>query len=253
VRILGVIDIARGRAVHARGGHRDHYAPVTRVGERVIEPGDALALADAYHDLLGIDELYIADLDAITSRRPQFDVVAGLSRRASVWLDAGIRRADDAHRAIDAGAARVIAGLETLESFEALAAIADAIGGERTVFSLDLRDGRPLCPPHLLAAATSIDAVARSAREAGTTTMILLDVARVGSGAGIDAGAIRDIRAGAPDVSLLAGGGLRGLDDVQQAAALGCAGVLVATALQDGRMTAADVAAARRLQPSVSR
>jgi hypothetical protein len=38
-----------------------------------------------------------------------------------------------------------------------------------------------------------------------------------------------------------------------QAAASGCDGVLVATALLDGRMNAADVAAARRLQPSVSR
>lgn len=253
MRILGVIDLARGQAVHARGGDRERYAPVATIAGHVIEQGNALALAEAYHDLFGIDELYVADLDAITSQRPQLDVLTDLARRASIWLDAGIGHEDEAHRAVDAGAARVIIGLETLTSFETLAAIEASLGGNRTVFSLDLRGGRPLCPPRLLAPDTPVDEIARAARLAGARTMTLLDVARVGSHAGVDAEAIRRVRAGAPDVSLIAGGGLRGLADVEEAAALGCEGVLVATALHDGRMTAADVAAVRRLQPRVSR
>src|SRR5690606_25203186 len=64
VRILGVIDLARGQAVHARGGDRERYAPVATIAGHVIEQGNALALAEAYHDLFGIDELYVADLDA---------------------------------------------------------------------------------------------------------------------------------------------------------------------------------------------
>jgi phosphoribosylformimino-5-aminoimidazole carboxamide ribotide isomerase len=40
-----------------------------------------------------------------------------------------------------------------------------------------------------------------------------------------------------PGVLLLAGGGVRGPEDVTRLAEAGCDGVLVATALQDGRLT----------------
>jgi phosphoribosylformimino-5-aminoimidazole carboxamide ribotide isomerase len=40
-----------------------------------------------------------------------------------------------------------------------------------------------------------------------------------------------------PGVMLLAGGGVRGPEDVTRLAEAGCDGVLVATALQDGRLT----------------
>jgi len=44
--------------------------------------------------------------------------------------------------------------------------------------------------------------------------------------------------------ALLAGGGVRSLDDLRQLSRIGCDGALIATALHDGRLTAADVAAA---------
>ena len=45
MRVIGVIDLRGGAAVHARGGHRERYLPVTAVGTRSIDPGDAPALA----------------------------------------------------------------------------------------------------------------------------------------------------------------------------------------------------------------
>ena len=63
---------------------------------------------------------------------------------APLWLDAGVRSVDDARRAIDLGASRVIVGLETLPSFEVLSHICTALGSDRVAFSLDLRDGQPI-------------------------------------------------------------------------------------------------------------
>ncbi len=48
-----------------------------------------------------------------------------------------------------------------------------------------------------------------------------------------------------PGVTLLAGGGVRNADDLRRLKASGCDAALVATALHDGRITAADVAALR--------
>ncbi|MGH9260293.1 MAG: hypothetical protein ACRD08_10435 [Acidimicrobiales bacterium] len=45
---------------------------------------------------------------------------------------------------------------------------------------------------------------------------------------------------------MLAGGAVGGASDIERAAAAGCDGVLVATALHDGRLRAADLEAVRR-------
>jgi len=145
VRVIGVIDLAGGRAVHAAGGRRDRYAPVRAVAGVPIEAGDALALARAYIDNLGLRELYVADLDAIAGGPPQDEVSSALTTLGvPVWIDAGVSSVDAACRVVEQASARAVVGLETLQSFDTLAAICAAVGRERVAFSLDLRDGAPL-------------------------------------------------------------------------------------------------------------
>ena len=48
MRVIGVLDLLAGRAVHARAGRRESYRPVRAVGGSPIEPGDGLALARGY-------------------------------------------------------------------------------------------------------------------------------------------------------------------------------------------------------------
>jgi phosphoribosylformimino-5-aminoimidazole carboxamide ribotide isomerase len=253
VRIIGVVDLAGGLAVHARGGRRDDYRPVQQVAAAAVAAGDAMSVATAYRDRLGIDELYVADLDAITAGRPQRALVTALAAVAPVWLDAGVTSVDGAGDAVAAGAARVVVGLETLSSFDALTEIAASIGGTRTAFSLDLREGRPVHAIGGIPSDGASDEIAARAANAGAHTIIVLDLARVGTGRGFDLDTIARVRKAAPDVALIAGGGLRGWEDISRLADAGCDGILAATALQDGRMTVADIAAARRIQPSVSR
>ena len=52
VRVIGVIDLKAGRAVHARGGKREAYEPVRSPLLTPEQVGDAAALACAYRDLL---------------------------------------------------------------------------------------------------------------------------------------------------------------------------------------------------------
>ena len=88
--------------------------------------------------------------------------------------------------------------------------------------------------------------IAARAANAGAGVVIVLDLARVGTSAGLDFDLIARIRAAVPDLSLLAGGGVRGHDDLAHLADCGCDGALVATAVHDGRIGAAEIAAARR-------
>jgi HisA/HisF family protein len=241
MRVLGVIDLLGGLAVHARAGRRESYAPVTSVAGSPIEPGDALALARAYVDRLGVAELYVADLDAITRGLPQDTRITTLTASgAPLWLDAAVSSADQARRAFRLGAARVVVGLETLSSYDALEEICAAVGGERVAFSLDLRNGEPVVTSDRISPGEPAHIIAGRAAAAGAGAVIVIDLARVGTGTGLDLGLVSQVRNAVPGLTLMAGGGVRGPDDLTRLADAGCDGALVATALLDGRLAAAD-------------
>jgi phosphoribosylformimino-5-aminoimidazole carboxamide ribotide isomerase len=245
VRIIGVIDLKDGMAVHARHGRRDTYAAVEQSAGTPID-GLPFTLARHYVEAFGLTEIYVADLNAIASRAPQTETIRRLALvGATLLVDAGIADRDAARRIADAGADTLVVGLETLRSFDALADICH--GSQRpVVFSLDLREGAPLRGGAGSAADTP-ETIATQAVRAGAQSIVLLDVARVGAGEGPDVRLLRRVRAVAPDTPLFAGGGIRDLQDLQQLARIGCAGALVATALHEGRLTPADIAAARAL------
>ncbi|HXH25648.1 MAG TPA: HisA/HisF-related TIM barrel protein [Vicinamibacterales bacterium] len=249
MRVVGVIDVVDGRAVHAVGGRRSGYQPVRSAAGRATD-GDPLALARAYVEAFDLRELYMADLDAIAGASPQTEVVSRLAATgASLWVDAAVAGPDAALRLLSNGAAAVVVGLETLPSFDALDAISHAVAPRQLVFSLDLKDGVPVVPAGFemrgAAGPGAPEAIAARAVDHGAGAVIVLDLARVGTDRGPDLDLVCRVRGAVPDVELYAGGGVRSLDDLRNLAGAGCDGALVATALHAGRLTGADVAALR--------
>jgi phosphoribosylformimino-5-aminoimidazole carboxamide ribotide isomerase len=214
-----------------------------------IDPGNARTLAEIYTNVLGISEIYAADLDAILNQQPQDEVMRGLaSLKSRLWLDAGVRSVDDARRAIALGAGRVIVGLETLPSFDLLSDICSAVGSERVAFSLDLRGGQPIVTNGTrVNDARTPEEIANLAAVSGASTLIVIDLARVGTSRGVDVELLSRIRSAAPGPSLVAGGGVRGWDDLVQVAKAGCDAALVATALHTGTISAEQISEAEKL------
>jgi len=252
LRVIPVLDLRAGQAVLARGGRREAYPPVR---SQLVDGGaasDPLVLARAYRDLLDCDEWYVADLDALAGGAVQRALVRALSGlRGRLLVDAAVSSPERARELVADGAARVVVGLETLPSFDALALVARAIGSQRLAFSLDLRDGAPLAEAPL--SGTPFD-LARAAVTAGAGAIMVLDLARVGSGRGVDCVLLEALRRAHPHVELLAGGGIRTARDLERLADAGLDGALVATALHDGRIRRGDVAAVRHADhPSDSR
>jgi phosphoribosylformimino-5-aminoimidazole carboxamide ribotide isomerase len=231
MRVVGVIDLKGGTAVHAVRGERERYRPVTSVIGG--EDGDALALARAFRAELGLDELYVADLDAIVGGGENSASIGALAREGRVMVDAGVSEPAPARALLDLGAHRVIVGTETLTGPDALDRLLAELPAGAVVLSVDLRDGRVLSPDAQLAGLLALHAVARLHR-AGVREAIVLDLARVGSGAGPDVALIAEIHGAFPDLQLLAGGGVRSVEDLRALGAAGAAGALVATALHRG-------------------
>jgi phosphoribosylformimino-5-aminoimidazole carboxamide ribotide isomerase len=235
MELIPVLDLARGVAVHAVGGDRSRYPPVRSVLVPGVE-GDALALARAYRAIPGVLRCYVADLDAIAGRPPQLELLqrlqSGEGFGGPVLLDAGLASPDRLDQ-LQGASAQVIVGLETLRSFADLGRIA---GRTNVTFSLDLRNDAALALPPVCAEAGSAEPVdlARAALDAGARSLILLDVGRVGRGVGVNLELLSALRRALPGTELLAGGGVRGEEDLTALAGHGCDGVLIATALHQG-------------------
>jgi len=238
MRIVPVLDLKGGHAVHAVRGQRETYAPVRSV---LADSADPVALARGFRAHLDCDTCYVADLDAIAGRGdhgPTIRAIAALG--LTVWLDAGVATAADAARAIGHGAGRVIVGTETLHDpadLPAILAAARRVAPDATaMLSLDLNDGK------LLGATTAVagrepSELADAAWQAGFRSFIVLDLARVGSGVGVNTDAARRLRESLPRAEIVVGGGTRNAHDLHTLAAQGFDAALVATALHTGAIT----------------
>jgi HisA/HisF family protein len=242
MRVVGVIDLKDGTAVHAVRGERERYRPVrSAIGGR---DGDALALARGFREELGIEEVYVADLDAITGRGENRSEVAALAGEARLMVDAGVSEPAAARSLLDLGARRVIVGTETLGGGAALDRLLADVPAGTVILSVDLREGRVLSPDPQLAGRSARDALARL-RRPDLREAIVLDLARVGSGEGPDVELIAELHDAFPDLALLAGGGVRDAGDLRALEAAGAAGALVATALHRGIIGARELAGLR--------
>jgi phosphoribosylformimino-5-aminoimidazole carboxamide ribotide isomerase len=238
LRVIPVLDLKGGQAVHAVRGERARYAPV----QSVLGSADPLDLGRGLVTRLRARECYVADLDAIAGAGGHARTLQDLAALGlGVWLDAGVADAAGAERARALGVARVIVGTETLRDPAELGAIAAASGGPSAcVLSLDFRDGRLLGGSPALAELEP-GRVATVAWNAGIRAFIVLDLARVGSGEGPRLDTARALRRALPDAEVVIGGGVRDHADLVALEAEGFQAALVGTALHRGVITALEV------------
>jgi phosphoribosylformimino-5-aminoimidazole carboxamide ribotide isomerase len=228
MRIIPVIDVMNGQAVRAVGGRREMYQPIR---SRLTTSTDPLEVAEALLQAAGSDELYLADIDALLGHRPHLNWVKSLTDRGiRVMVDAGLKVAEDAIP-IAATGASVVVGTETLSNFRELATLVQAWEPDRVWLSIDMRNGV------VLGAEGSPTKTAARAVALGVTRLLVLELARVGTGLGTGTVALcSGIRSQFPEIELLAGGGIRNQADVDALTQAGASGVLVASALHDGAL-----------------
>lgn len=241
MRIIPVIDLLGGQVVHAVKGLRELYQPVQ---SNLCDSAEPIHVARAFCEQLGLEELYIADLDAIQVREQAShrEMIARLASDEGfhVLLDAGVTDETAAQGWLRLGVDKVVIGAETLNTWETLQVLPTRLPAENLIFSLDLRGGQILsrCPE--LAALEPLAAL-EQLQASGWQEIILLDLERVGSGRGVDHELVGKIRARFPRLGIILGGGITGMEELLALKKLGVTGTLMATALHQGKLNAEQV------------
>jgi len=220
MRCILACDLLGGVVVRGVRGERERYRPIDEYS-KVVTTSAPLEVIRAMRPR----ETYIADLDRITGRGDNLATIASLSRLTHTMADVGVTAPGDAVQVRQAAHA-VILGTET-----APLSLIRQCQGAGVVVSVDMRGGRLMaCDPALQLPPLE---VVRLLDDLALDAIILLDVARVGSGEGIDF----DLLGRAAFASrhpIIAGGGVRDGEDLDRIAAAGGAGAIVASAVHSG-------------------
>lgn len=231
MRLVPVLDVKQGIVVRGVGGRRSEYQPLE---SRLTSSCQPLDVARAFQEHYGFCELYLADLDALAGAPPAWELFELLGKDGfQIWVDAGVHVAKDIHQLKETNPHGIILGLETLAGPEVLEEVKALQPTTRFLFSLDLREGIPL-GNRTAWQGNDAEGIVRQVVAQGVRELLVLDLARVGMGAGTGTEALcRTIRAAHPGCTLWAGGGIRNTSDLECLERAGVEVALVASFLHD--------------------
>ncbi len=221
MEIIPVIDLMGGIVVHAKAGLRDEYAAI----ESVLTPSaDLHEVVAAMQDLFPFKSMYIADLDAILGQPLnllQYQQLVARFPNIVFWVDAGITTRDDWITLSAIIGLRPVLATESLQDISLLQQV------RKGVLSLDFKQGQFLGDVRLW-----------HETKRWPEYVIVMNLDYVGVNQGPDMMLLKEVQAKAPQLKVIVAGGVRSAKDLKVLEAEGVNGVLVASALHDGRLRA---------------
>lgn len=222
--VVPAIDLSEGRVVRLMQGDRRR---ATVYGD------DPLAVAHRWV-ADGARRLHLVDLDAAWGlQSPIFDVLRALrGAGASLQVGGGIHDAEAARARLAAGASDLVIG-SVLAEPRKLADLVEAVGADRLIAAIDVRQGELRVAGWLEAAMIDPFEALAGARSLGIRRFIVTAVERDGTEEGPDLALLRQFAG--TDAQVWASGGVGSLQDLQALSSLGLAGAIVGRALYEGR------------------
>lgn len=222
MKIIPVIDLKAGQVVHAVRGMRDQYQPIQQFSRLTTSSEPERVLQDLLQ-LYAFDCVYIADLDAIAGLTGHATLLSRLIQRypdIEFWIDAG-RQLHEIHAG--SGKCKCVIGTESQLAPPQQVAV-------DYLLSLDFKQQ------------AMGDQRWFEQSQHWPDSVIVMTLARVGSNQGPDWAILERLFSRHSDKKLIAAGGVRGIEDVQQLAEMGISGVLLASALHSGAISTEQIA-----------
>jgi phosphoribosylformimino-5-aminoimidazole carboxamide ribotide isomerase len=236
--VIPAIDLKDGRCVRLVRGD------MTQV---TVYSDDPAAVARGF-EAAGAEWIHVVDLDgAIRGAPVNADAIAAVCRAVGVRVEVGggVRDLATLARVFAAGAGRVVLGTAALEDPDFFREACRRHPGA-ILAGIDARRGRVSVAGWTRDSGTEVGTLAARVADAGAAAIVFTDIARDGTGDGVNAAAV-DALAAQVTLPVIASGGVAALDDVRALVALrrpNLTGVIVGRAIYTGGV---DLAAALRL------
>jgi phosphoribosylformimino-5-aminoimidazole carboxamide ribotide isomerase len=240
--LFPAIDLKGGRVVRLVRGDMD---------SATVFNDDPVAQAKAF-EAQGFEWLHIVDLDgAVTGRAMNAEAVKKIlfASALPVQLGGGIRDREAIAEWLEAGVRRVILGTIAVKEPALVKEMAKTHAG-RIAVGIDARHGQVAVEGWAKSTHTTAIDLAKRFEDAGVAAIIYTDIARDGTGTGLNLEETAAL-ATAVKIPVVASGGLGSLDDLRALKALAhpnIAGTIIGRALYDGRLDAAAALAMSREQ-----
>jgi phosphoribosylformimino-5-aminoimidazole carboxamide ribotide isomerase len=223
-RIVFVIDLLKGNVVHAMRGERAAYQPVRN--SMVCNSSNPVEMVSS----ITPKEVYIADLDRLQHTGNNMNVIKKISMITRTMVNIGVEKIDDIENCLKI-AHTVIVSTEasTLDIIE----YASRKYPGRINVTVDIKNGKVLTRDENLK--KEPEEVIKLLNEYDINDIVVIDLTKVGTGAGINEDFLYDV-AKLSHHDILFGGGIRDMDDINTLKEIGVGGVLVATAVHNGKI-----------------
>lgn len=230
MKIVPVIDYKQGKVVLAIRGERKKYKPLT---QGLFDNPTLKCATETF--IKHSDCIYIADLDSIIDNNIDYTLWANFFKRypdTQFWLDvgSGIKQwSTFMHRANNV---RPVVGSESFSSTEQLCTILQELATYKPLLSIDQLGDRLLGPAELI-----------SSISLWPKDLIYLQLKRVGTATGPDITWLQHNAKLLTEFNIYIGGGIRDRHDIYKLKEQKVCGVLIASSLHSGAITAEEMKA----------
>jgi len=238
MQVIPVLDIKDGVVVLADGGRRETYRPIDTP---LCAEGSPSRVVKSLLCVFDFDIFYVADLDAIVGNATNAAGIVALAHAhptIEFWVDAGFCTVQDLTPYETERNIRFVLGSESLPSLEDYSNLHRDPRLRHHILSLDRKGDIELDPAGLFEQPSLWPDI-----------IISMDLARVGQSAGPNLERLTELRRRRRDLSVVAAGGVRDIDDLLTLTTHGVQYALVATALYNRHVTKRDLERLARVSP----
>ncbi len=235
IEIIPAIDILHGKCVRLTQGD---YETQKIYNEHPLE------VAKQFEDA-GLKRVHLVDLDGAKKGRViNWNILEDIAAKTSLVIDfgGGIGTAEDLRIVFDSGARFATIGSIAVKEEESLRDWINRYGPEKFLLGADVREEKISITGWTIDTEIRIFDFIRKYFDAGMHKIFCTDIKMDGAMKGPSLELYKKILDHIPELYLIASGGVRSLDDIDELQLAGCRGVIVGKAIYEGLITLKELA-----------
>ena len=232
--IIPAIDLIDGKCVRLVRGD---YA------QKTVYHTDPVCVAKGYQEA-GLTHLHLVDLDGAKSRRPHnLQVVREITKATTMKVDfgGGIKSARSLQSAFAAGAHQVCVGSLAAGSPDVFGSWLTEYDPRKFILCVDVLDGQVMVQGWQKPSGLSWKDLLGTFVPQGVRHVLCTDISRDGMLSGPSYKLYQTIQKAYPDVTLIASGGIRSLEDLRKLSAMGLGGAVLGKAIYENVISIRDL------------